>query len=58
MASSSFNFDDLDPMVAPSLLSRVARSSLPSGELNFEEFVEVSPAHGNTGGRRSGYDGI
>ena len=53
MASlSSFIFDEDDPPLLPDPLDSRQSSPflLPSGELNFDEHVEVSPPSGSTGG--------
>ena len=51
MASSSFNFDDLDPVVDAVLSAQTSNASLPLGEmLTFDSFVDVSPPY-STGGR-------
>ena len=51
MTSTSFDFSDLDPVVDSVSSSAALPSSSATGELlNFEQFVEVSPPTGNTGG--------
>ena len=48
--SSEYNFGDLDPMTDAVPSSRSSPSILPSGELNFDKFVDVSSPVCNTRG--------
>ena len=51
MASSSFDFSDLDPVVDSVSSLTALTSTTAAGELlNFDEFVEVSPPAGVMGG--------
>jgi len=50
MASSEYDFGDLNPMTDSVPSSRSSPSTLPSGELNFDKFVDVSSPGCNTGG--------
>lgn len=52
MTSSSFVFDEDDPPLLPSSVADRDSSSylLPTGELDFEAFVDVSPPGGQPGG--------
>ena len=51
MASSSFDFSELDPVVDSVSSSTALPSNTAAGELlAFDEFVEVSPPAGVTGG--------
>ena len=52
MASSYFNFDDLDPVVDAVLSAQTSNASLPPGEsFIFDLFVDVSPPYSKGGGR-------
>ena len=51
MASSSFNFDDLDTVVDVVLSAQTSNASLPPGEsLTFDAFVDVSLPYSTGGG--------
>ena len=50
MASSEYDFGDLDPMTDAAPSSTSSPLALPSGELNFDKFVDVSSPVCNTGG--------
>ena len=50
MASSEYDFGDLNPMTDSVPSSSSSPSTLPSGELNFDKFVDVSSPGCNTGG--------